>query len=188
MSLPGRETRNQIFGKKIISLVTKVNGGGEWPWSAASGQSTMVSPGSLKLVLESWATDSSVQNTLSNFFFVKITCVTDANTWWEVSHMPTHKASRVDLSSHADKPPYGMGNVGGVGCARLATMSWQQQASLTGARSTNFGIPPPNYFVMTHYTSDADRVRFGGGGVLGRPLRLGLGSGLATVRGERGKW
>jgi hypothetical protein len=78
--------------------------------------------------------------------------------------MPTHKASRVDLSSHADKPPYGMGNVGGVGCARLATMSWQQQASLTGARSTNFGIPPPNYFVMTHYTSDADRVRFGGGG------------------------
>ena len=69
------------------------------------GQSTMVSPGSLKLVLESWATDSSVQTHKVNLFCVKIPCVTDANTWWEVSHMPTHKASRVDLSSHADKPP-----------------------------------------------------------------------------------
>ncbi len=49
-------------------------------------------------------------------------------------------------------------------CTQLTTMSWQQQASLTGACSTNFGIPPPNYHVMTHYALDVDHVQGGGGG------------------------
>jgi hypothetical protein len=50
---------------------------GALPWAAHHGFS-----GPLKLVVESWATDSSFKTYYVNvFFFVKIPCVTNANTW-----------------------------------------------------------------------------------------------------------